>query len=455
MLEEFLRDASRFTLNCISVITRFPLQLYNSAMVFSPKNSETRNAFIDQMPSWISPFPVVDSGWNTFLVQTLEGHGGSVNSVVWSHDAARLVTASGDKTAKIWDAVTGQCELTLEGHSESVTSVTWSQDAARLATASKDHTIKVWDPVNGQCISTLDGDTGSDDTDTTHIADLSQDPTWLAATSDSDAANITEAVADQDMPEPKDDDISAKFVRWSHDAVWLASISYQSRTIKIWERATGRCKSIIKGRKNDFSFLSWSHTAALFAYMSYYGNAIKIWDQATNKCITTLQSRGTYVRSITWLRSSTNQFMSAAADGTVETWDVTTNQCTSTIKVEGHLHNIAWSHDATRLASAYDSIIKIYDLATGQCISTFEGHGHDITAISWSNNIARLASVSHDRTIKIWDPANGQYISTLEGHGARVTSVAFSYNAVYLASASADHVVKFLEPVTGQYIATL
>ncbi|ETS82541.1 hypothetical protein PFICI_04417 [Pestalotiopsis fici W106-1] len=407
MLEGFLRDASRFTLNCIPVMIRFPLQLYNSAIVFSPQNSEIRNAFIDEMPSWISPFPVVDPEWNTFLVHTLEGHGGPVNSVVWSHDATRLATASRDKTVKIWHAVTGQCELTLEGHSDSITSVTWSQDAAWLATASNDYTIKVWDPVTSQCVSTLE------------------------------------------------DDTTFGFVGWSHDAQWLASISSHGGTIKIWERATGRCKTTIRGHEKDFYFLSWSHTAALFAYGSHYDVAIKIWDSATNKCITTLQSGDTSVRSITWLRSGTNQIMSAAVNGTVKTWDVTTNQCTSTVKVEGRLHNITWSHDATRLASAFDYNIKIYDLATGQIISTFGGPDHNINAISWSSNIARLASASHDRTIKIWDPADGQYVSTLESHSARVTSVAFSYNAVYLASASADHVIKIWEPETGQYLSTL
>ncbi|KAF2686441.1 hypothetical protein K458DRAFT_297302, partial [Lentithecium fluviatile CBS 122367] len=46
-------------------------------------------------------------------LQTLEGHGGSVNSVAFSPDSARVVSASGDKTGKIWDASSGACLQTL------------------------------------------------------------------------------------------------------------------------------------------------------------------------------------------------------------------------------------------------------------------------------------------------------------------------------------------------------
>ena len=38
---------------------------------------------------------------------TLRGHGNSVNTVAWSPDGKRLATASGDRTAKVWDAATG------------------------------------------------------------------------------------------------------------------------------------------------------------------------------------------------------------------------------------------------------------------------------------------------------------------------------------------------------------
>ena len=87
---------------------------------------------------------------------------------------------------------------------------------------------------------------------------------------------------------------------------------------------------------------------------------------------------------------------------------------------------MAWSRDATRLASAlWDNTVKIWDPATGQYVSTLEGHRTPVNLVAWSRNATRLASASNDTTIKIWDGdlATGQCVSTLEGHSNFVSSV--------------------------------
>jgi len=43
----------------------------------------------------------------------LQGHTQAASSVVWSPDGKRLATGSEDKTAKVWDAASGQELLTL------------------------------------------------------------------------------------------------------------------------------------------------------------------------------------------------------------------------------------------------------------------------------------------------------------------------------------------------------
>jgi WD40 repeat protein len=84
------------------------------------------------------------------------GHSGWVYSVAFSHDSARLASASADETVKIWDPSSGECLQTLEGHSGWVNSVAFSHDSARLASASADETVKIWDPSSGKCLQTLD-----------------------------------------------------------------------------------------------------------------------------------------------------------------------------------------------------------------------------------------------------------------------------------------------------------
>ncbi|MEE6162574.1 hypothetical protein U9R62_14785 [Cylindrospermopsis raciborskii DSH] len=63
---------------------------------------------------------------------TLTGHQSWVNSVTISPDGKTLVSASGDKTIKIWDMATGREKHTLTGHQSWVNSVTISPDGKTL-----------------------------------------------------------------------------------------------------------------------------------------------------------------------------------------------------------------------------------------------------------------------------------------------------------------------------------
>ena len=77
--------------------------------------------------------------------RVLAGHTGAVNSVAFSPDGARLSTASEDKTARVWNAATGELLHTLAGHDDAVFAAPFSPDGAMIATVSADLTPRLWD----------------------------------------------------------------------------------------------------------------------------------------------------------------------------------------------------------------------------------------------------------------------------------------------------------------------
>ena len=84
-------------------------------------------------------------------------HDTAVNSAAFSPDSQRVVTASDDNTARVWDANTGEILQQLVGHEDVVNSATFSPDGQRVVTASGDHTARVWDVNTGEVLQVLAG----------------------------------------------------------------------------------------------------------------------------------------------------------------------------------------------------------------------------------------------------------------------------------------------------------
>jgi WD40 repeat protein len=101
--------------------------------------------------------------WNTAdgrQLALLEGHEDKVWSAAFSADGQRVVTGSWDKTARVWNAADGRQLALLKGHVGRVWSATFSADGRRIVTASDDGTARVWSAADGRQLALLKGHVG-------------------------------------------------------------------------------------------------------------------------------------------------------------------------------------------------------------------------------------------------------------------------------------------------------
>jgi THO complex subunit 3 len=86
------------------------------------------------------------------------GHSSKVHSVAWSCEGKWLATGSPDKTVCVFhlDRHKLTKETSLKGHSDSVDQLCWSPvHHSQLVSASGDKSVKVWDIRSGRCTHTI------------------------------------------------------------------------------------------------------------------------------------------------------------------------------------------------------------------------------------------------------------------------------------------------------------
>eukprot|EP00775_Hariotina_reticulata_P006560 gene6560-6788_t len=84
-----------------------------------------------------------DGAQGTF-VATFRNHVGPVFQVAWSSDSRLFVSGSKDSTLKVWDVRTRKLLVDLPGHADEVFAVDWSPDGSSVASGGKDKVLKLW-----------------------------------------------------------------------------------------------------------------------------------------------------------------------------------------------------------------------------------------------------------------------------------------------------------------------
>ena len=74
----------------------------------------------------------------------LIGHEGEISKVTFNPQGTKILTASSDKTARLWEVETGEQTQMLEGHTDEIFSCAFNYDGDIVITGSKDNTCRIW-----------------------------------------------------------------------------------------------------------------------------------------------------------------------------------------------------------------------------------------------------------------------------------------------------------------------
>ncbi|KAL7789822.1 hypothetical protein V8C37DRAFT_417738 [Trichoderma ceciliae] len=112
-LKELVRDALRFVQMFGKAIADSPLQVYLSALLFSPSSSITSQLFRKEASNWVRKWPTSSIEWAPYL-RRYEGHKGYIHELDISSCGTWLASSSYHGSIDVWEISTGKIIWSLE-----------------------------------------------------------------------------------------------------------------------------------------------------------------------------------------------------------------------------------------------------------------------------------------------------------------------------------------------------
>ena len=133
--------------------------------------------------------------WNgsRSALRTLRRHTEPLVDASFSPDGSTIVTASAERTARLWSVRSGQSLHVLTGHHGALTSAVFSPNGKLVVTASRDHEARVWKVATGRTLQVLRAHYGS-----VSGASFSPDGRWIV-TAGPGAAGLWRTGADANV----------------------------------------------------------------------------------------------------------------------------------------------------------------------------------------------------------------------------------------------------------------
>ncbi|GKZ59388.1 hypothetical protein AnigIFM49718_005264 [Aspergillus niger] len=402
---DFVHDIKRFMRHSRTIIEKAPLQVYISALIYTPEQSLVRKQYENAIPEWIIEPPAMRKSWSP-LLQTLGGYealsdiSDACKGLALSPDGKLLATSK----VEIWDTTTGTLLNTLKPMGIGC-SVSFSRDGKKVLSLSKEGNVREWDVSSGRLIkqikSPIQGQWALAQTfsvDRTRAASYSLGGTHLLL--DIKRGKVTKSFKPHEskllsMALSPNGELLATLCTKGMVRMWNttdATLDYSFEAGDLQRISTGK---VAFCPTEDVIAVLWAKT-------------ISIWCLKTHHRLKSFSADD--VRDLTFSQDS-KILISSGLDqqqkGKVKWWDWASGTAVKAIYGGGQLLQL--SPDGRLLASAQDyqsdqrNLINVWDATSGELLHVLDDSTSPAQVFEFSKNGSLLATKSVQEGIRLWD----------------------------------------------------
>jgi len=434
------------------------------------------------------------------LVVTLNHGGQELHAVAFSPDGRYIATAGDTPTQyiKLWSADSGEpqprafrgqsdTDRFASEHTDVVVGLEFSHDGRRLLSASFDGTARVWDVDSGRQLARLHGhnwwvwsaafcpnrDEAGKPIDENRIVTCGQDGTAIVWTDEtaswSEAANIEQGIPFRGHDGPvyaaafTPDGREVVTAGYDHQLlIWRPDDVIEVDYVKLAENVPQQetPSRALSGHTDAVRSFAFSPDGRLLVSCGN-DNTVRVWNVEDGRSIRTFRGHGSRVQACVFSHDA-RWILSTGYDSQVRRWSIEGDDEIHILQgrpLEGHLDAVLAAHfspDGSRIVTAsQDRQAKSWQSSSGEELRTYaEGHGFLASSVLFFPDAKKLVTSALDNTTRIWDVAAGVELHRLDGTG-RSAALALTPDGSRIVTGSDDNSVRVWNAEDGTLLRSL
>ena len=419
----------------------------------------------------------------------LRGHTPPITDAHFSKDGTRLVTASEDSTARIWNTETGELISILRAHTYGVYFAGFSPDGKKVVTIDRNDTVRIWNifgdvqPLNyfqAERRKVLD-EYGIDEYKLFFptLVISPDEKTLLITTNQRSGGRLWDANTGERIKE-KDSDksIILKIPGYINSAQFSPTgnhIAILSRSDQMylglwkWDGTSLERQTLLppQGEKlslnvskihQGFGSLVFSHKGDRLAICTDDGK-VSLWSVSQAQLIkeTKINVENRFPSSGCQIDfSPDDQLILTVIGSTITIWDTNTDQ-QSNFPIKENIKertSAQFSPDGKWLVTLQrsDLIATIWDVEQKKIHQELTGDKHGLDSAVFSPDSRYVVTASEDQKAGVWEVKTGKFMFWLEGHLDWVDSAIFSPDGSQILTASRDGTARLWNAKTGNVL---